>query len=561
MATPKLNYPNIVNEIERFLAKQRSESASFLAWYLANYYRLDDLEAVDSICDQSGDRGIDGIYVNEANGTIDIFQSKISQNGAALGDKLLREFQGSLAQFASVAALDALFQSAGNAAVVSLAKRLDLRTRITQYPVRGVFLANTELDANGAGFLGSAPDIIFVGKKSLEGTYVSDSNTGYVEGKSAFSLAGIPASQYIVDKDTKAVIAPILAKELIKLSGIENQTLFAWNVRGPLGNTQVNRDIVRSLQDKGLHKLFPLFHNGITLIAESVSVDKDSIEATNYSVVNGCQSLTALFRHSKDLTDDLRLLVRFVQVPRASDLYDLITTNSNNQNGVKARDFKSNDPIQVRLQNEFRRNFKDQYEYEIKRGESLQGGQRISNEEAGLLLLAFDIKEPWATHRKYQLFDEKYSDVYARPQVNAHRIVLLFILEQLIDRALAGLNNQAVARYALTRFLMLFILRLIFESDAPTGHELIANPAKFVGDDKRNALFVSAIEKLIKDVVVDLDFETKDLKEDFDYRGALRDKEWVENTAKQIAASRQKDVQRGKASTLTDLFKAAGVLT
>jgi hypothetical protein len=425
--------------------------------------------------------------------------------------------------------------------------------------VRGVFLANTELDANGAGFLGSAPDIIFIGKKSLADTYVSDSNTGYVEGKSAFSLAGIPASQYIVDKDTKAVIAPILAKELIKLSGIENQTLFAWNVRGPLGNTQVNRDIVRSLQDKGLHKLFPLFHNGITLIAESVSVDKDSIEATNYSVVNGCQSLTALFRHSKDLTDDLRLLVRFVQVPRASDLYDLITTNSNNQNGVKARDFKSNDPIQVRLQNEFRKNFKGQYEYEIKRGESLQSGQRISNEEAGLLLLAFDIKEPWATHRKYQLFDEKYSDVYARPQVDAHRIVLLFILEQLIDRALAGLNNQAVARYALTRFLMLFILRLIFESDAPTGQELIANPGKFVGDDKRNALFASATEKLIKEVVVDLDFETKDLKEDFDYRGALRDKEWVENTAKQIAASHQKDVQRGKASTLTDLFKAAGV--
>ena len=37
------------------LDPKRTESASFLIWYLENYLRLDTVEAVDSICDQSGD--------------------------------------------------------------------------------------------------------------------------------------------------------------------------------------------------------------------------------------------------------------------------------------------------------------------------------------------------------------------------------------------------------------------------------------------------------------------------------------------------------------------------
>jgi len=74
-----------------------------------------------------------------------------------------------------------------------------------------------------------------------------------------------------------AVIAPIRATELVTLEGISDQSLFAFNVRGPLGKTQVNRDIVKSIRDKTLHKLFPLFHNGITVIASDVAVEPERL--------------------------------------------------------------------------------------------------------------------------------------------------------------------------------------------------------------------------------------------------------------------------------------------
>jgi hypothetical protein len=88
-----IDYPNILNLIKKNIDPSRTESASFLIWYLENYYRLDTTEAIDAVCDQRGDKGVDGVYVNEANGTIDILQAKISQKtGRTVGDRSLKEF-------------------------------------------------------------------------------------------------------------------------------------------------------------------------------------------------------------------------------------------------------------------------------------------------------------------------------------------------------------------------------------------------------------------------------------------------------------------------------------
>ena len=95
-----LDYPALLGLFPQHLSPKRSESASFLIWYLENYYRLDTLEAVDSVCDQKGDKGVDGIFVNDNDSTITVFQAKISQSSnTTIGDASLREFAGTLKQF------------------------------------------------------------------------------------------------------------------------------------------------------------------------------------------------------------------------------------------------------------------------------------------------------------------------------------------------------------------------------------------------------------------------------------------------------------------------------
>lgn len=362
---------------------------------------------------------------------------------------------------------------------------------------------------------------------------------------------GFHLAQYTVDENTTAIIAPIKSKELVALSGIADQSLFAQNVRGHLGRTKVNRDIVKSIRDNKSHKLFPLFHNGITIIAKQLKVDKETISAEGYFVVNGCQSLTSLFENKKYLTEDLRILTKFIQIDPRSELSQMITQFSNNQNGVKARDFMANNPIQIRLQNEFQRAYQGSYAFEIKRGESAGSGVLISNEEAGLYLMAFDSKEPWATHRKYTVFEEKHADLFARPEVTADRIVLCQVIIEAIKDSLPSITNSLFSKYLLTQYLLLYITRLILESDA-LAPQILNEPHIFVRDSNSRDHFRQCILTIVKDIVIDLNAELNEYGDDFDYRGKLRDSEWTREFATKLVSYYQKLVGRGRIASFSD---------
>lgn len=432
-----IDYPQLLNLFPEHRDPKRSESAAFLIWYLEHYYRLDTQVAVDAVCDQKGDRGVDGIFVDDNAQTITVFQSRISQrNDRTVGDAGLRELAGTVAQFHTVDGIASLISAAGNAQVGALVDRLQLAEKIATHSLQGEFLSNINIDQNGIDFIATVPHISFTGKDTLVSSYVSKSRDIPDNPAVTFDIHALPVAEWVVDADTKALVVPIKAVELVGMTGTSDQSLFAYNVRGPLGRTQVNRDIVSSITNKGRHKEFPLFHNGITVIARDVNNNSNALTVSGYYVVNGCQSLTALFDSKNLLTDDLRVLVKFIKADPKSVLAQRVTQFSNNQNGVGPRDFKANGPIQIRLQNEMNTLYSDEYYYEIKRGEEPGPGRKISNEDAGLYLRAFDLEEPWTTHRKYEVFEDKHSELFGRPATTADRIVMLDVIMEMIDGAI-----------------------------------------------------------------------------------------------------------------------------
>lgn len=305
-----VNYPDILTEIEFYNIEGRTESASFLMWYLEKYYRLDPQLAIDSVCDNSGDKGVDGIYINEGMSTIDIFQTKIAQSEKkSIGDTILKEFLGTLDQFSTKEKLENLIKTAGKAQVASLIQRLDLIEKLDAYRIRGVFISNVDLSSDGEAILNEIDDIEFLGKSELEDQYISDKKEINIQAEAEFDISENETTTYFADAETITYIAPIKAKELVQLQGISDQSIFDYNVRGALGNTKIKR----------------------------------------FYVVNGCQSLTSLFRNENHLTDDLKILTKVIKVPINSPLSSQITEYSNSQNGVKPRDFKSYNQIQIRL--------------------------------------------------------------------------------------------------------------------------------------------------------------------------------------------------------------------
>ncbi|HTR81762.1 MAG TPA: AIPR family protein [Bacteroidota bacterium] len=546
-----LDYPKLLELFPQYLVPGRNESASFLMWYLENYYRLDQIQATDSVCDKTNDYGIDGIYVNDNDKTITVFQSRISQSPiSAIGDKSLREFAGTLTQFSGQDTIQNLLNTA-NEMVVGLLRRGDVLNKIVSYEIRGEFLSNINTDANGNNFLSISPIITFVGKDVLLRTYISNQRDEPIHKNIGFDISGFNLTEYKVDSDTRAVIAPIRATELVKMDGITDQSLFQFNVRGPLGKTGVNREIKASILQPKLHKLFPLFHNGITVVSGTLETTTDSIMIGDYFVVNGCQSITALFNNRAQLTDDLRILVKIIKLQPTSELAKQVTEYSNTQNGVRDRDFKSNDRIQIRLQNEFEKNYKGEYFFEIKEGETKKDGVLISNEDAGLLLMSFDLKEPWATHRKYQVFEDKHNPIFGRKEVNADRIVFVWEILEAIKRGLPLIENKLVSKYGLTKYALLFVVRNIFETERLSS-ELLSRPDIFVRHQADRDRFAICLDRIIGDIINDINAELNELSGDFDYRNKLRDEAWIKGLNKEIITTRNKLVRRKTLKTFSD---------
>jgi len=357
---------------------------------------------------------------------------------------------------------------------------------------------------------------------------------------------------YHADTETITYIAPIKAIELVKLEGINDQSIFDYNVRGALGNTKINRGIVNSIKDSSLHKKFPLFHNGITIVAEDVERTEDQLKIKKFYVVNGCQSLTSLYRNSSYITNDLRILTKVIRVPINSDLSSKITEYSNSQNGVKPRDFKSYSQIQVRLQNEVKKKFGNDYYYEIKRTDKNPDNlEIISNETTGVILMTFDLEEPWSTHRKYQVFEDAHNDLFARPEVTASRVVFLKLLDDISSKKITNLENQLIARYALTRYLLIYIIKSILKKD-DLGKKLIESPDNFVETRLDRDRLIKALSAVVDEVIIDLDAEINDLDEDFDYKSNLRSEDWVKNMSKSIVTSYLKQVKRSRSPSFKE---------
>jgi hypothetical protein len=308
------------------------------------------------------------------------------------------------------------------------------------------------------------------------------------------------------------------------LDGIQTSELFAWNVRGGLGRTKVNKDIGKSIDDTTEHQNFLLYHNGLTVLCKRIDRDDDHIEIEGYSVVNGCQSLTSLFEHRLKITDDLRIFTRLIELSADSPLVEKITHHSNNQNPIHARDLQSNSIIQRRLQNEFAQLYPGQIFYRIKRGEAVQVPEVIDNDSAGRALLAFDLKQPWSCHQAYKVLDELHAEIFARREVTAYRIVAIMDILQVVHECTDALDNKLMGSYTLTAFVLLYLLRRALEEDE-SGKQFCADPGPFVTAENGRTRIKEVARTILGDLVIDLNAEISERLHQgkpFDYKRELK---------------------------------------
>ena len=289
----------------------------------------------------------------------------------------------------------------------------------------------------------------------------------------------------------------IEAPDLVRLPGIEDLSIFQLNVRLGLGRTRINKELARTIQDPAEHDLFCTYHNGMTLLTRSFAAEGRELKLDGVSVVNGCQSLLALFANKNSLTPALKVLVRIVELGSQGELVDKITYRTNNQNPVNIRDQRSTDKTQRDLQAQVSELYGTELAYAIRNGEPHSAPRVIENSFVAQLVMATYLGEPWNAVRKVKLFDHEYHRIFNR-RLDGHRVMLLSLVDEAASAQRADLTPELNAAFSSVRFTLAHVIfRLAV---------LTAEGASFIGDpgpllDTKRSEVVDALADLAHEAI------------------------------------------------------------
>lgn len=275
--------------------------------------------------------------------------------------------------------------------------------------------------------------------------------------------------------------------ELFKKYGTD---LLSANLRGYLGSrasdSNINNGIKISAKEEPSN--FPVYNNGITALVIEYAIGKKAkgkraLEIDGLSIVNGAQTTGSIANVEGGLDTSLVVPIRFVKALN-EQLVEKIVKFNNSQNRIEAADFRSGDPIQQRLRDEF--GVIPNAEYEggrrggasdaIKRSKFTLPSYTVAQALAsfhGEPVVAYDRKsELWINEKIYRgIFTERTSArhivfVYSLLQnINERRLKLVAkqkkdqsSLTQLEKRTLEFLNYKGAP------FLLLYIVAQVIET-------------------------------------------------------------------------------------------------
>lgn len=541
-------------ELKPYEKRAPDFSGRFIRWFLENIYRLDESAADDACVDAKHDKGVDAIYVDDFIETIYIIQAKTkTKDNAEFGDTEIKEFYGTLQQFNSKEKIDAILSETTNEKLKQTILRTDLATKVDKgYDVTGVFISNARANKDANTIIEKLPEIELYDAVEIANIYVDLDVDGGIKGSYYFNVSDSDVIKYDAGgAAARLFLAPAL--NLLKMDGISDGSLFEQNVRLALGNTKVNKGLRESIKDKAEHKNFPLYHNGINVLCGKIISETDEkIEVENYVVVNGAQSLTSLIAEKSKITDDLKILVKLIETKGNTALSQRITTNSNNQNAIKARDLKSNHNIQQRLKLEVDVLTNHDIAYEIKQGEDNKGKIVLINEQVGLILLAMDLLQPWSCHQKYKVMDELHSDIFGRPDVTGAKILGYWSCFKSTESALEAIEDKHFAYYTLTKYFLAYAVVSLIRTK-PAGVAMLNNMKGILTSGRMEEL-VEIFGILAKSLALDLNAEiVSEDAEPFDYKNELKSPSWCKKISAKLVAQYSKDVMRKKAEPIDTL--------
>lgn len=196
---------------------------------------------------------------------------------------------------------------------------------------------------------------IEVGQKVLEEWYRSLTTPIFVS--KTFEVPVPNGGFNISADDWEAFVTAIPARWLYDVFTKYKDDLFSSNIRGYLGSRKsknnINNGIKQTVAQDPEH--FWVFNNGLTVLVHDfrLSEDGQTLVIKGLSIVNGAQTTGAIGSLNTRPSEKAMVPARFVKCSTVKTVKGIIEYN-NKQNPVEPADFRSSDPVQRRLCEEFK---------------------------------------------------------------------------------------------------------------------------------------------------------------------------------------------------------------
>jgi hypothetical protein len=335
-----------------------------LAAYSLHYLAQAEVEtAAKAITDGFDDNGIDAIYYDARERRLYLVQSKWMHSGTGEpenGD--IKKFIGGIRDLVNLS-FDR-FNAKINAQREMLLKVLyDPSTR---YQAVIVYPSTNKLSEHSARDL---EDLTSEMNDPSEMLTVTPLIQADLYRSLTVGISGEPISLEIrltswgrIETPHAAIYGQIDGKQISSWWELYRTRLFARNLRGVLGDTDVNDEIRETIEKRP--ELFWYFNNGITVIAKNVKKAAAGggdnaygvFQCEDVSVVNGAQTVGAIGKYSesgKDNHHKISAHVRIISLRDSdADFGEGVTKTNNRQNRIENRDFVALDPEQGRIRTE-----------------------------------------------------------------------------------------------------------------------------------------------------------------------------------------------------------------
>ena len=469
-------YSKILSELCQNYYKENfsNDGQRFVAWYLRNIHNLDTFETKDCITDGAGDKQIDAVYIDNQACAIYIIQGKF-YGGDTVGAEPLREVLSSWIQIQNLAHLQDGANHNLQVKISEIATALEddyevcfeliMTSTLTDSAKHDLEVFQKNLSDNEA----ISANLILVDNETLKFKYDEALNRSRPYINHEFNLEVGKYMELTID-ETKAVIVALPLRDCIKIPGIKDGSLFRKNVRQSLGTSnKVNKGIARTIRNNAGDFFF--LHNGITAICSQMSIHEGILSVKELNVVNGCQSLSTIFSYSElaKKADNAYIMFRFYEISDA-ERADNISTSTNSQSVVKARDLRSNDKAVLALKKAYEQFYPDGY-FVTKRGEKVDNVRYntthlVNLTDLGKQLIAWHSQRPNLSYGETKIFD-KYFDQLFRREYSPENVQALNVLFRTLyakwdkDNPM-GLNEALLAMKAYAPYHQLYGISVIF---------------------------------------------------------------------------------------------------